>query len=570
LEWILGIWDGHDAGCALIRGSEIVFAINEERLTRRKLEIGFPRKSIEEALRFAQLRPEQIDTVAFTTADFAKTLSRCLPHLQEDYYLLRRRKKNPGHLNRFKKALKYRITEWRSSVLSRKFSSWSIRRSLRELGIRPKKLELVGHHEAHAASAAFCSGFEDCLVLTIDGIGDGLSGSIWSYREKSLKPVAHLQGTASFGIFFEHVTQLLHLRELEDEGKVMALANYTDPVPDAENPMLSFFEIQGLQVRARYSSNRLRQELEKILWKTSVEQFAYMAQRLLEVRIPELIQNALRSTGHRKLAYAGGVASNVKLNMLLRELPEVDDLFVFPQMGDGGQALGAAAWVNFHHNGVTHHPLHSVYLGPTFTDEEILQALRDRSVRFEKHSDIQEKAAELLCQREVVAWFEGRMEYGPRALGARSILALPDLQETRDLLNITLKMRSWYQPYCPVILDEDAPGVLENYAGKPNPFMTEAYRVKADQKTRLKAVIGIDGTCRPQILEARTEQIRYHRLLQTIQQRRGLGVLLNTSFNLHGEPVVCSPADALDTFLKSKLRYLVMNDYLISKNESQF
>ena len=562
---ILGIWDGHDAGAALVQGDQIMFAINEERLSRRKLEIGFPQRSIAATLDFAGLKPADAATVAVSTSDFAKTLTRWFPAMREEYYLIRRRKKYPGALTRFKKSLKYRLTEWPPSAVTRALSRVVLRRELRRAGLPGAELVLVDHHAAHAATAAFCSGFNQCLVLTIDGIGDALSGSIWSFKNGQLHPVATLPGRASFGIFFEHVTNLLNMRELEDEGKVMALANYAYPVPDHDNPMLDFFVVDDVGIRARYSSLRMYRELARVLWRFPPEQFAYMAQRTLEVRIPELIRNALIKTGQRRIAYAGGVASNVKVNMLIRELPEVDNLYVFPHMGDGGLALGAAMWANYTQFGINRYALPDALLGPSYAESDVRAALTAYpQFSTETPSDIAETAADLISRGEIIFWFQGRMEYGPRALGARSILARPDSIAIKDALNLKLKRRVWYQPFCPTMLHEDALEILEGYRGPPNPFMTCAYRTRPGKRHLIQGVINLDGSCRPQILNGEGLD-PYTRLLKAVKQKTGLGVLLNTSFNLHGEPLICSPADALRTFADTEVVCMVMERQLIAK-----
>jgi carbamoyltransferase len=564
-ELILGIWDGHDAGAALISGSRILFAVNEERLSRRKLEIGFPQKSIECLLKSCQLDPSAIAQTVCSTWDFGKTLARVMPSLREDYYLIRRRKKHPGQFVKLKKLSKYWITEFPPSRPTHWLSTHQLAQELKLAGFACPKPRLVGHHQAHAAGAAFCSRFSQSLVTTIDGIGDGLSGSFWSLVNGKLELLSKISGRTSLGIFFEHVTNLLHMRELEDEGKVMALANFACPVADKDNPLLSFFSVEGLALRAKYSSLRMYQELSKVLWSFPPEQFAYLAQRTLELKVVELVKNALQQTGHRNLAYAGGVASNVKVNMLLSELAEVDQLFVFPHMGDGGLALGAALWDNYTRNKTAHYEFNDVFLGPACSEVEILSALKHYpGLSWKRCPEAAQTAADLLAQGKIVLWFEGRMEFGPRALGARSILSRADSLEVKDELNLRLKNRVWYQPFCPVMLDEDAHRVLENYNGLPNLFMTCAYRTKKEARQEICGVINIDGTCRPQIVP-KEMQTRYAELIRYYKQKTGSGILLNTSFNLHGEPLVCSPLDALNTFSRTDIHHLFIEDYWITK-----
>ena len=566
---VLGIWDGHDAGAALISHNQILSAVNEERLSRRKLDIGFPSRSITECLRIVGATTGDISSVAVSTSDFAKTLTRCIPKLREEYYLLRRRKKTPGPLNRFKKLTKYRITEIPPTALTRTVSKRVVRRELRRVGISTSDIALVDHHAAHAAAAAFTSGFDECTVLTIDGIGDARSGSIWKFNQNKLTPITHLPGSSSFGIFFGHVTNLMNMRELEDEGKVMALANYAYPIPDSENPLLDFMHIDGITVKARYSSTRMYRELSRVLWRYPSEQFAYMAQRALEVWLVLLVRNALRHTGLSNLTYAGGVASNVKVNMLIREIPEVEDLYVFPHMGDGGLALGAALWANQRNTGISACDIQGSLLGPEFSEPDIREALENYpQFKIETPSDIVETTADLISRGEIIFWCQGRMEYGPRALGSRSILARPDSVAIKDALNLKLKRRVWYQPFCPTMLAEDAAEMLADYDSVPNPYMTCAYRVRSEHRDRVQGVTNVDGSCRPQILAGKADD-PYTRLLKVVKRKTGLGVLLNTSLNLHGEPLVCTPTDALRTFAETDVTYLIWGDLLVSKTERE-
>lgn len=558
---ILGIWDGHDSGAALLEGDRIHFAINEERLTRRKLEVSFPKQSIHRCLFHAGIQPGDVKEIAISTWDPAKTLTRVFPHLKEKYYLIRRRKADPGRWNG--KLLKYPITEFTPNGISKRLSSRMVRSEMEHLGFRNFQLSLVNHHEAHAAAAAFFSPFSECLVVTLDGIGDGLSGTMYTKSNGDLKPLHLISGRNSLGIFFEHVTNLLNMRELEDEGKVMALADYAFPVPDKENPILSFFSVDGLSLQARFGSLRMYRELAKVLWRFPSEQFAYMAQKTLETHALQLVRNAIQITGQRRVALAGGVVSNIKLNRLIRELPDAEDLFVFPHMGDGGLAVGAAVSRNYTLNRVTGYPYSDLFWGPSYTDEEIERVLNENGVSFSKLEHPAKKAAELIADGNIVFWFQGRMEYGPRALGGRSILARPDRPDLRDELNIRLKQRVWYQPFCPSLLEDEGEEIFEDYRHPGNPYMTVAYMVKKERRENMSAVIGRDGSCRPQFVSDTDSP--YGRLLVRVKELTGKGIVLNTSFNIHGKPLVNTPLDALDTFQEAGGNHLFMGPYWIGK-----
>ena len=558
--YILGIWDGHDSGAAIIKDDQILVALNEERLTRRKLEINFPEQSINKCLNYLNLDPAAIKHVAVSTCDFSKTLARVFPYTKEEYYLIRRRKKTPGKVSDLKKKAKYKLTEFGYSALTKRLSEMCIRKSLDRSGFNNYQVYLIDHHLCHVTAAAFCSGFSNCLVITIDGIGDALSGTISTFSQEELSRKVVLSGRHSLGIFFEHVTNLMNMRELEDEGKVMALANYAYPIPDAENPLLDLIEVDGLEVKCRYSTLKMYGELKKILWRYPSEQFAYMAQRTLEIKILELVKNGLSATGLKRVALAGGVFSNIKVNMLIRTLPEVEGCFVFPHMGDGGLALGAALSANYELNKICSYSLDDVFLGIDYSEDQIKTALDASGLEYKYFENIEEETAGLIFKGYIVFWFQGRMEYGPRALGHRSILALPNSKRIRDLLNLRLKMRVWYQPFCPSMLEEDAQFYLEQY-DVPNRFMTMGYMVKDDKRDELEGVISVDGSCRPQIIKGNESQ--YGKLLVEVKKMTGRGVVLNTSFNIHGEPMVCSPKDAIDTLKRTKNDYLIIGNYLV-------
>ncbi len=559
---ILGSWDGHDAGAALVDESEgrIVCAANEERFSRRKLEVGFPRAAIEVCVAEAGLAAKDIEEVAVSTFDPAKTLTRIFPSLKESYYLLRRRKVRPRALDSWKRALKHELTTWRPNGLTRRVSEKALSRELSRVGLSKARVHWTHHHRAHAATAAYTSGFDSSLVLTLDGVGDGLSGTISSFADGKLTLLSAIGAKDSFGIFYEMVTRLLNMRELEDEGKVMALASYGYAPSDGRNPLMDLFEVDGLKVRCRLPPSGLLRFLSTELAMMPSEQFAFLAQETLEAKVVELVRNALRKTGMRRIAYAGGVASNIQVNRKLRSLPECDAIFVFPHMGDGGLALGAALARAVEAGGARSYPLGDLRLGPTLRPGEIENALRESGLCFGAARDAAAEAARRIAGGAVVFWFQGRMEFGPRALGGRSILARPDSETLRDRLNLKLKRRVWYQPFCPSLLDEEAERLLEGGETK-NRFMTMAYGVRGEGRELLKGVIGRDGTCRPQMVDE--SYGIYHRLLVSMREAIGVGALLNTSFNLHGEPLVSSPPQAIDCFLRSGADVLVMGDFVV-------
>jgi carbamoyltransferase len=550
---ILGIWDGHDAGAVLVENGEMRVAINEERLTRRKLEAKFPHLALQACLKHARIQPEDIDTIAYCTIDVSKTVRRLFPSIQESYYKVRRRKAPYRSPRTVERVLRYWVQEKPGNLLTSWLSRRCIEDELARLGFSHPRLVEVEHHNAHAAAAAHASGFDAATVLTIDGLGDGLSATVNRFDGGRLERLEAIPAADSLGVFFEHVTDLLNMRMLEDEGKVMALATHAYPVPDQDNPLLGFFSVEGTRIRARHHRVRMHEELKKVLWHVPSEQFAYMAQRTLEKHMLDWVRHAVRRTGLPCVALAGGVASNIKVNMLIRELPEVQELFVYPHMGDGGLAAGSA----LHAAALAGQrclPLRDVYLGPEIERPgPPPNGIEPHDLR--DAGEVITRAAEQIANNEIILWFDGRMEYGPRALGHRSILARPDAPEMRERLNLQLKKRVWYQPFCPSILESDAAELLEHCSGRPNRFMTVGYRAKPESRNRLQAVLGADGSCRPQFVA--DDDTAYSHLLKAVRQRIGVGCVLNTSMNLHGEPLVASLDQAWQLMLSHGFATLV-------------
>jgi carbamoyltransferase len=561
---VLGIWDGHDSGAALLQDGRLSFAANEERFTRRKLEIRFPHRAVDASLKHAGLAPEQIDVVAVSTFDPAKTIGRWWAGSKERYYAIRRRQARPGPLSALTRSLKYRVTEWPSGPAFAAISRRALRAPLAALGLARATLTLVDHHEAHAAAAATAADFAPCAVLTIDGVGDGLSSTISIFRDGRLTRVAASPARCSLGVFFEHVTTLLNMRELEDEGKVMALADYAAPVPDEDNPLLSWIRVRDGVIETAHPTRGLRRALATVQWRYPNEQFAYLAQRVVEETCVALARDAVRLTGLGRIALAGGVASNIRAARRIRVLPEVDDVYVFPHMGDGGLAFGAAVAAAAAAGESLDVDLSRLDLGPSYATPAIAAAIREAGFKADAVDGIASRVADALAEGRIVMWFQGRMEYGPRALGHRSVLARPDRPDLRDRLNLVLKRRVWYQPFCPSMLERDAQRLLFDWTGGSNTCMTMAYEVSPCYRTCLAGVISVNGTCRPQIVPD-DEPGDFADLLREARKRWGAGVVLNTSFNIHGEPMVCSPAEAIDVFLRSGADALAMGPFLIER-----
>jgi carbamoyltransferase len=309
-----------------------------------------------------------------------------------------------------------------------------------------------------------------------------------------------------------------------------------------------------------------------LLWRYNREAFAYSVQKYVEEQVLRMVKQYIRETDIHNVAVSGGLFSNIIINMLINELPEVKNLFVFPHMGDGGLAIGAAYYVDFEENGkFNNRQVDNLYYGPEYSDSEIEAVLekyrKEGRIDYEEVGDIAAHTADrMIDDNEVMLWFQGRMEYGPRALGNRSVLALPNSNESRNRINLIIKRRPYYQPFASTILEEDAKKLLAPCLGK-NRFMTVGYRIRDGHRDDLVAASHIDGTTRPQMLGE--ENAMYRRLIERIRKRNGIGALLNTSMNKHGRPMVMSPEDAVWTLLNTGARSLSIGSFFVSKRDGK-
>ena len=560
--YILGIWDGHDAGAALVEDNKVIFAANEERFTKRKLEVNFPKHSIEAALRYAKIKPDDIEHIAFSTTEFAKTIERMFPKMRENYYIFRRRKRLKPRFSDLRHMLKYSITSIGITPGSTTINKHMLGKELRNMGFGKFKLYAVEHHAAHAATAAFTSPFKKALIITSDGLGDGLSGSISIMEKNTLTRKSVTKASDSLGIFFEQATNIIGMRELEDEGKVMAMADYSYPFSMDENLFRDFFSVDGISIKAKYNTIKQFEMLQRISWQLPREQFAYMVQQLLTEMLTKFVDNAIERFGIGDVAFSGGIFSNVKANMSLRKLDSLKHWYIFPHMGDGGIALGAALHTNYILNGITKHDF-TAYLGPAYGENETIAALKRHKMKFQLERKEQSKhAAELVTDGHYIFWFQDRMEYGPRALGDRSILARSDSEEIKDTLNLYVKKREWFQPFAPSIMEEEAERLLEYDNKGKDKFMTMAYMVKKEKRNVTKSVMHIDGSARAQMVGR--ENPLYYDVIKQVKNISGNGIVLNTSFNVHGFPIVMDPNDAIMTMKKTNSKYMFINGFFVT------
>lgn len=428
------------------------------------------------------------------------------------------------------------------------------------------KWHFVDHHVAHAASAYYPSPFERAAVLTLDGRGELATTTYSIGRGSDLTRIGAVDMPHSLGLLYERVTSYLGFLHSSDEYKVMALASYGKPVFVADfREMIRVGErgqytISNERLEERFGPARLRDEP----FTTHHFNIAHSLQVVLEEIVLQLLDWFYAATGEENLCLAGGVALNCVLNARIRDKGPFKNVWVQPAAGDAGTALGAAIWVDVQESGrgKSIYAMPHAYLGPDYSDEEIERFLQWVKAPYRKLNNVAEETAEILARDKIIGWFQGRMEFGPRALGSRSILASPIHPSMQARLN-EVKDREDFRPVAPVVLEEDAPDWFEG-AGY-SPFMLFVYDVKKDKADRIPAVRHVDGTARIQTINQHQHK-HYYDLLKAFRQKTGVPVLVNTSFNTLGKPIVCTPRDAVECFWSSPFDALVIGSYLIEKN----
>jgi carbamoyltransferase len=562
---------GHDPAAALVVDGEVVAAAEEERFLREKHAKGKQaEKSALFCLKQAGLKPGDVQAVAYPFAPIS------IFGPARWHYALR-------HLYAPDRALiavlngnrRYRRNVARVSAM------------LKQIGIEREKIKFVPveHHVAHASSAYHLSGYRDAAIMSIDGVGEYCTTWFGSGVGGEIKPLKEFYAPDSLGGMYGAVTEFLGFEMLDGEFKVMGMAPYGDAKRFDVSPLIRWDE-RGFSINTklvncigwrRYKRNGkgtfFAQRLVD-LWGPARqgdeidEPYVHIAaavQKTLEEIVLALAKfylgDQLRRT--RRLCYAGGVALNVKCNQrIIEDLGANGELYVQPAAGDAGTALGAATYVA-HEHGDTIQPMQHAYLGPGYTPEEIEAVLQKRGIRYERCKSVTDVASDLLAKGEVVAWFQGRMEFGPRALGNRSILGNPASRGVADMINAQIKYRERWRPFCPSMMDHVAESVLQT--NHPSPYMTFTFNVAESWKTRIPEVVHEDGTARPQIVTAQSNP-RYYELLSKFEKKTGVPVLLNTSLNRRGESMVCSPDDALNMFYASDLQNLALGDFLVRKS----
>jgi len=461
-------------------------------------------------------------------------------------------------------------------------NTW-IQRNLRlALGLqRLPAIEYVRHHLAHAASAALMSGFSECAVLTMDGHGEDEATVIWRYSSAKLREVERYTIPDSLGWFYSAFTELFGFVKNTDEGKLMGLAAYGRPGSRWADKVRQVLRWDGGRYRldsqfiwygpqdGQGLSRRLVETFgpprnERIAPFTQDDHdLAFEVQAAFEATVAALARVALARSGSRKLAIAGGCALNCKANGVLAGLPDLDDLFVQPVSSDAGCSIGAALFVQATGESPSRFTgrLEDVYWGPDYSQADVESALSAHHLHYVASDDITQLTADALANGKTVGWFQGPMEAGPRALGGRSILADPTRADAQYTVN-RIKRREPWRPFCPSIAADAA----DRYFIEPKdaPFMIVAQHARPTVHDDIPAVIHVDGTSRPQyVTEAR--HARFWRLLHDMESLNSHPLVLNTSFNVQGQPIVCSPEDAISAFLTAPLDHLAIENCWVSR-----
>ena len=425
------------------------------------------------------------------------------------------------------------------------------------------------HHYCHATSAYFTSGFDDALVVTLDGGGDGLSGSVYAGRSGRLERLDRVDSFNSLGNFYSYITALCGFKAELHEGKITGLAAYGEPeYADILRRFIRYEEPARIRyTSSSYHRSALQQLKRKLPPDFSREKLAASAQLVLEEIGLAFVRHWLRRTRLRNIAVAGGVFANVKLNQRVHELDEVHNFFVHPAMDDSGLSVGSALAAQLEARpeggeGLIGR-LPNVYLGPSYEESQIRQAMEAAGYAPEAQRVTPDRVAQLLAEGHAVARFWGRLEYGPRALGGRSILYQATDTSVNDWLNDRL-LRTEFMPFAPATLAEHADRCYLNLEGAEDSarFMTVTFDCTEEMKDRSPGVVHLDGTARPQLVDAETAPDLYA-ILSAYHALTGNPSIINTSFNMHEEPIVCTPEDALRAFRQSNLEYLAIGDYLV-------
>jgi carbamoyltransferase len=547
----------HDSSACLVRDGELLFAVAEERISRVKHDPGFPKNAIRACLDFAHIGVNQLDEVCFGWQNPGAAY-------RHDLRCFASRKMPATYSNGLNSTL-YFLSMWHQGGGAKRF--------MQDFGPSKARMRFIDHHLAHALSAYAYSGFEDTAVVVMDGRGAWEATSIWRGRNGQLEHVLTIPFPDSVGYFYSEFTEFLGFQRNSDEWKVMGLAPYGQPGVDLSafiNPSAAPYRVHikklvsnGTAPFAHMTSLLGPPRVPESDINDRHKNIAYAVQDACETAMMNVVRMAIEKTHCRNLCLAGGVALNSKANGKILASGLLGKMFVQPAAADDGVALGAALAPYLDSGGkLPNKPMRHVYLGPSFDNEAIEPVLRTYKLRYTWLPDVAAAAADLLSQGKILGWFQGRMEFGPRALGSRSILADPRDPEMNAKVNNAVKFREWWRPFAPSFKKEGAGDYLES--ATDSPFMILTAQVKPEKRSIIPSVTHVDGSARPQTVEKEINPL-FWRLIDEFGKRTGVPVLMNTSFNLRGEAIVHTPTDAVRTFFSSGMDALVIGSFLVEK-----
>lgn len=555
----------HEASACLLKDARLKAMVQEERFNRIKHSGNFPYSSIEFCLQQEGIGFEDIEHVSFYFDPWLAIKKRAiffLKYLPKSYGFL----KNKG-------------SSWFNIVTLKRRLNNKFRLSRNSF-----KIHFINHHLSHAASSFLVSPFEEAAILSIDSVGEWTSTWLGKGQGNKIECLKKIDFPHSLGIFYTALTQYLGFQPNNGEGKVMGLAPYGDPSRYRQtfDDMVRIQKNGGFKLNLDYfnfiylgNSIRYTDKMVKVLGTPRLPEseiqprhadIAASLQEKLEQICLNLARHLYDITKQKKICLAGGVALNCVMNSKVLTDTPFDDIFIQPAANDAGTSLGAAYYLyNVILNNKDRFVLEHPYWGPEYTNQDYEQSLFQYNsvLKYQHHEDICRITAKLLAEGKIVGWFQGRMEIGPRALGNRSILADPRREYMKDLLNKKVKHRESFRPFAPSVLEEE----VDNYFNKnyQSPFMLLTYSVLKEKQGIIPSVIHIDGTGRLQTIDKETNY-KFWKLIFEFKRITGISVILNTSFNVRGQPIVCSPADAIECFLSTDMDYLVLGDYLAIKN----
>jgi carbamoyltransferase len=557
--YILGInYTLHDSSACLLKDEEIVFASEEERISRVKHDSRFPVNSIKMALKIANITMKDVAYAGFSWQypRVSTLIKEYIPFLKGRY-----------------KISKFRILAPIIWFIKNRREKGGMKMIKREFGCLPKNVRFYNHHYSHAVSACVFSGMDEASVLVVDGRGAFNSTTIWHWKEGKIKLLKSYRVPNSIGFLYARFTQYLGFQPFEDEWKVMGLAPYGKPGVDL-SPFIRIEE-DGYWVNSAALLGKHYEDLSEIekLYGPKREpeeeitqrhkDIAYALQEVTERVMLFLVKQAVSLTGSKNLCLAGGVALNCKANGLILRSGLIENIFVQPASGDDGSALGAAfACLGEIKGKLPLFKMEHPYFGMEFGEDEIERILKTYKLPYKKSDNPAKEAAKFLAEGKIVGWFQGKWEFGPRALGNRSILADPRDPSMKDKVNKAVKFREEWRPFAPSVLEEYAEDYFDTCSSSP--FMILTFWVKPEKRAVIPAVTHIDGTARVHTVNKNVNPL-YWQLIEEFRRLTGVPVVLNTSFNLKGEPIVGSPFDAIRTFYTSGLDVLIMGPFVLEK-----